>query len=148
MALPKLAGLQSQVTLVFQNTRKRRDGPKMLVHPLATSFESFGLLKVLTGKPRDCGWIVAGDLVLVRKATRKNRRQTRTTQTRRDIPTSKGQTLAGKPIQVGSPQVSMSHETVIGPSLIVRDDQNDIGPLASRLIASGLPGLLRVNPLA
>src|SRR5438105_5189390 len=99
----------------------------MAIHNFA-AFLKCGRLPKFAGlhTPRR-DWIVARDLVLMRVEARDDRSQARTAQTRRNVTVRKGETFASKSIEIGRLNVRMAHEREIAPSLIIRNNQNDIG---------------------
>ena len=110
-SLPPFPTLKADVALLRQPFRQRRQSVDMPKH-----FHAI----------RPLGGIVSDDLVLVRIQARNDGCQARPAQTRWDVTICETGTLAGKAIQVWGLDLGVPHESIIGPGLIITQDQDNV----------------------
>ena len=112
MAHPVFASVQSQITGLGEQSGQLRLFEKRL-NPIGALLPTDG--------------IVAGNAVLMRVQPGQHRCQRRTTDRGGYVSTGKGQAFGGEPVDVWGLGVGMTGKTVIGPRMIIADNQHDIG---------------------
>ena len=126
IAFPPLAGLERKILPLGEHAGQCR----MRLDARHDRLIESVILGIGTGPPRVSAVgearVVAGDFVLVRIKAGDDRRQRRPANRRRRVAARERERLAGQAIEVGRLDVRMAHETVVGPSLVIRDDQQDI----------------------
>jgi hypothetical protein len=114
-ALPPLARLVGKISLCDQ----RFDQARVLVKRLANrQVELRSIVAAID--------IVASHAVLMRIKPGDDRGQRRAAKGRGDISSSKHQTALGQPIEIGRLDFVVAHETVVGPTLVIAEDEHDI----------------------
>lgn len=88
--------------------------------------------------------IITRDAMLKRIQSRRHRSQRRSAKRRRNIAPFEYETICGKLVQVWRLDMPMTHKTIVGPRLVVTQNENDIGPV--RCLSLG--GRLRRKHLA
>ena len=81
------------------------------------------------GHGRQQGRIVAAGLVLVRVQAGDERRQRRAAQGGGHVAAGEHGAAFGERVEIRRFDVRVSHEAIVGPSVIVGDDEHDVGPL-------------------
>ena len=115
---PELAGMHGAVASIFQEPRQLGKFEEWLDKTIAGSDRVIAL-----GNDR----IIAGNPVLVGMQSGEHRGERGTADGRRHIAASECETFTGQLIDLGGTGPRMPHERVIGPGVIVADDQHNIG---------------------
>ena len=110
--LPILAGLEAEVPALGEKSRERGGALDERVHG---------------GAVDPFGRVVAADAVLVPVLAGQQGGQAGPAQRGGNIAIRELHTLGGQPIDAGGADVGMSHEAKVGPSLVIRDDQQQVG---------------------
>jgi hypothetical protein len=108
---PPFAALETDVPLVGQQLGKRRCAADVFEHQLPIG---------------PLGRVVSGHLMLVRIKAGDDRHQARAAQAGRHVAAGEADSLTSQAIDVRRLDRRVPHETVIGPGLVVGDDQDDI----------------------
>ena len=131
VVLPPLTTLEAQVPLVAEESGQGGGLLKERRQSLAPGPVGVAAVEVRRRLAGRSGRIVADDAMLVRVSAGDERGEAGATQARRNVPPREAQRTGRQTVEVGCADRGMPHEAVVRPSLVVGDDEQDIGPLRS-----------------
>ena len=132
VVLPPLATLEAQVALVAKQSGQGGRLFQERRQPFTPG--AVGVVPVELGRRQAWrpGRIVANDAVLVGVSACDQRGEAGATQARRHVAARKTERTGRQTVEVGCTDRRVTHEAVVRPSLVVGDDEQDVGPLWSR----------------
>lgn len=131
VSLPPLSGLKADILGPAEEGREGGDLLKEADHLLALGEEL---------STRLARWIVTGDFVLVGKESGREGGQAGSAEAGGDVSASEDQALGGETVNMGCFYHGVAHEAVIVPTLVVGDNQEDVGGFGLEDLPQGKEG--------
>ena len=126
VAFPPLPRLEAQVTFLLQESRQRRRLLEQRDHLLPLLQVTSVFVRLRRGHSFRERRVVRGDLVLMRIEAGDHRREARPAQTARHVAAFEEQPFRRELVEMRRLDVLVAHEAVVGPALIVTDDEEHI----------------------